>query len=173
MQARILIQTDRLLLRPAEQSDLAALHAILSDPVATRFWSTPPHASLGHTSHWLAGMMSIPAGAGEDFVIEHHGAVIGKAGFYRFPEIGFILHPEFWGQGLAREALSPVIERAFDVHRLAVVVADVDPRNEASLKVLRRLDSREFGRAGRTWLVGDSWCDSVYMSRANPKPDHV
>jgi len=169
MQPRILIQTERLLLRPAQQSDLAAIHAILSDPIATRFWSTPPHASLAQTSHWLAGMVSIPAGAGEDFVIEHEGAVIGKAGLYRFPEIGFILHPEYWGRGFAGEALAPVIERAFDVHRLAVVLADVDPRNEASLKVLRRLGFRESGRASRTWLVGDAWCDSVYLSRANPK----
>ena len=58
-------------------------------------------------------MMSIDPLEGEDFVVECEGHVIGKAGFYRFPEIGYILHPDAWGQGYAREALGPVLARAF------------------------------------------------------------
>ncbi len=35
-----------------------------------------------------------PAGEGEDFVVEHDDRVIGKAGLYHLPEVGFILHPD-------------------------------------------------------------------------------
>ena len=66
---------------------------------------------------------------GEDFIVELDGRLIGKAGLWRFPEIGFILHPDHWGRGFAREALGFVIDRAFDVHGLPKVDADVDPRN--------------------------------------------
>lgn len=157
------IRTERLVLRPATGGDLKAFHGILSDARATAYWSTPPHADIAQTQHWVASMVAIEPGEGEDFVIELNGEVIGKAGFFRFPEIGFILHPDAWGKGYAREALRPVLKRAFDHHKLAAVEADVDPRNEASLRLLKRLGFAEVGRADRTWKIGDHWCDSVYL----------
>ena len=157
------IRTERLLLRPAREDDRAALHAILSDPRAMRYWSTPPHEAIEQTRDWLAATIAIPLGEGEDFLVEHEGRVIGKAGLYRFPETGFLFAPEMWGQGFASEALRAVIARAFAVHGLAAIEADVDPRNAASLRLLGRLGFAETGRAARTWLVGEEWCDSVYL----------
>jgi RimJ/RimL family protein N-acetyltransferase len=101
---------------------------------------------------------------GEELIIESDGEVIGKAGLWRFPEIGFILHPAFWGHGYAQEALGLVLDRAFGVHGLSEVTADVDPQNESSLKLLGRLGFKETGRKERTWLIGDQWCDSVYLT---------
>ena len=108
-------------------------------------------------------MIQIPEQTGDDFIVEHEGRVIGKAGFHAFPLIGFILHPNSWGHGFAREALAAVIERAFASHRLAFIEADVDPRNERSLRVLKSLQFLEVRRAQRTWNVGGHWCDSVYL----------
>ncbi|WP_156839637.1 GNAT family N-acetyltransferase [Novosphingobium aquimarinum] len=162
--APVRIRTERLLLRTAQADDLAGLHRVLSDPRATRFWSTPPHETLAVTRQWLDAMLSIPDGEGEDFVVEAEGRVIGKAGFFRFPEIGFMLHPDMWGRGLMREALAAVISRAFEVHQLPSIEADVDPRNDRCLALLARLGFRETGREARTWQVGDEWCDSVYLA---------
>jgi hypothetical protein len=36
------------------------------------------------------------------------GDVIGKAGAWALPEVGFLLHPDYWGQGLAQEAMRAV-----------------------------------------------------------------
>ncbi len=94
--------------------------------------------------------------------------MIGKAGFYRFPEIGFILHPDAWGEGYAYEALGAVLERGFADHDLARVEADVDPRNTASLRLLGRLGFHEAGRASRTWRIGEEWCDSIYLALDRP-----
>jgi RimJ/RimL family protein N-acetyltransferase len=164
------IRTARLLLRAVRPSDLDDLHAVLSDRTAMRYWSSLPHASIDDTRAWLDDMIAIPPAEGEDFVIEHAGRVIGKAGFYRFPEIGFILRPDHWGLGLAAEALTPLIGRAFDVHGLERIVADVDPRNVGSLNLLRRLNFAENGFAERTWLIGEEWCDSIYLSLERPSP---
>lgn len=155
------LQTKRLRLRTATMNDLEAFHAILSDPTATAFWSTPPHDSLDESREWLQSMIDIPPGEGEDFVVEHAGRVIGKAGFFRFPEIGFIFQPDAWGHGFAVEALRLLVDRAFDVTGLKSIEADVDPHNEASLRLLTKLGFREIGRRERTWLIGDRWCDSV------------
>ena len=160
------IRTDRLRLRPARLADLDEMHAVLSDARAMAYWSTSPHADLQQTRTWLQAMIDIPPGAGEDFAVEYAGRVIGKAGLYRFPEIGFILHPDCWGQGLAAEAIRVVLDRAFTVHGLDRVEADVDPRNGASLRLLGRLGFRETGRKERTWFVGGCWCDSVYLALA-------
>ena len=160
--------TPRLKLRPAREDDLEAMHAIMSEARAMRYWSTPPHTTLEQTREWLASMIAIPPGAGEDFIVEHDRALIGKAGLYRFPEIGFIFHPAHWGRGFAREALAAVLERAFTAHRLPAVTADVDPRNTGSLRLLEGLGFREVGRATRTWRIGEQWCDSVYFSLERP-----
>ena len=164
------IRTDRLLLRPATFDDVEAFHAIFSDAKAMAYWSTPPHKDMDETRSWVASMIGIGPSEGEDFVIEFDGRVIGKAGLYRFPEIGFILHPDAWGKGIASEALEAVCRRAFAVHRLPCVEADVDPRNSASLRLLKGLGFQETRRASRTWNVGGEWCDSVYLQLANPEP---
>lgn len=157
------MHTGRLLLRKAVTADLPAIHAILSDSAATAYWSTPPHLTLDQSRDWLQSMIDIDPTQGDDFIVEHQGRVIGKAGLYRFPEIGFIFHPEVWGQGFAAEALAAVFDRAFETHRLPAIEADVDPGNMRSLKLLRGLGFRDVGRQERTWFVGDRWCDSIYL----------
>ena len=64
----------------------------------------PTAETLEQTRTWLDGM--IANGPDQpDFVIERDGQVIGKAGFYRFPTLGYIIAPAFWGRGLVLEAL--------------------------------------------------------------------
>jgi ribosomal-protein-alanine N-acetyltransferase len=157
-------RTERLLLRPARADDLEPLHAIFSDPRAMAFWSSMPHGDLQTTRDWLVSMMAIQPEEGEDFILECDGELLGKAGLYRFPDIGYILHPDHWGRGYAREALTFVIDRAFEVHRLETIAADVDPRNERSLALLKKLHFRETRRAERTWEIGGEWYDSVYLA---------
>ena len=157
------VRTERLVMRRAEVRDLGPLHAILANAEAMRYWSTPPHASLHDSREWLKGMMASPESDSDDFVVEYQDEVIGKAGFWRLPEIGYILHPHYWGRGLARECLAALVDRAFHRFDMAAVTADVDPRNAASLKLLGRLGFIETGRQSATILVGDEWCDSVYL----------
>ena len=143
------------------------MHAILSHPGAMRYWSTPPHADLERTREWLADMIASEA-EGEDFILEFEGRAIGKAGCWKLPEIGYILHPDYWGRGLAREALASIIQYIFATHPIEQIVADVDPRNQGSLNLLARLGFVETGRAANTWKVGDEWSDSVYLALRRP-----
>lgn len=165
----MIFRTERLLLRSATLADVDAFHRILGDPQAMTYWSTLPHQSVAETEAWVRAMIAIPPGEGEDFVIEHDGTVFGKAGLYRFPAIGFILHPDYWGRGFAGEALRFVIDRAFRVHGLARIEADVDPRNQASLGCLKKLGFTEYARKERTWHIGGEWLDSVYLELFPPR----
>ena len=134
----------------------------MSDPQAMRYWSTPPHATLAQTEAWLASMIHVDPAASDDFLVTLGGVVIGKLGAWTLPEIGFLIDRAEWGKGFASEALA-----AFIARRRALgspeLTADVDPRNAASLKLLRRHGFTETGRASGTWTVGDELCDSVYL----------
>jgi RimJ/RimL family protein N-acetyltransferase len=66
------------------------------------------------------------------------------------------------------EAMGTLIPRLFARHDVPALTADVDPRNAASLRLLDRLGFRETGRAERTMLWGDEWCDSVYLALPRP-----
>lgn len=163
------IRTARLVLRRARPSDLEAIHAILANPRATAYWSTPPHETLDQSRAWLASMIEAPSESSEDFVIEMDGRVVGKAGFWRLPEIGYILDPGVWGRGVAFEATSAVIAHVFATRPLDRLTADVDPNNQGSIRLLEKLGFRLTGSAERTWLIGDAWVDSLYydLSRAD------
>ncbi len=71
---------------------------------------------------------------------------------------------------MGREAVSAVIERAFARFDIPEIVADVDPRNQASLALLKHLGFHQSGYAHRTFQLGDEWCDSVYLALKRPAP---
>ena len=162
------IVTPRLKLRSARPDDLEAMHAVLSDPCATRWWSTPPHESLEQTRVWLDSMIA-HGPDNPDFVIERGGVVIGKAGFWKLPEVGYILHPDHWGQGIAGEAVEAATGHVFATREIDHLTADVDPENAASIRLLERLGWVKTGFAERTWNIGGEWKDSLYygLSRAS------
>jgi RimJ/RimL family protein N-acetyltransferase len=171
MKAERLI-TPRLILRRAQRSDLDDLHRAFSDPRAMRYWSRPEHATLAETRRFLDTMRARTSQgqmASDDFVIEHQGRAIGKAGAWALPEIGFLLHPDHWGQGLASEAMRAIIPYLFATHPVDRLTADVDPRNAACLRLLGRLGFVETRRAEKTILWGSEWCDSIYL--ALPRSD--
>jgi len=162
------IRTPRLILRSARTDDLEGMHAVLSDPRATLWWSTPPHETLEQTRDWLDAMIANGSDH-PDFVVELNGRVIGKAGFYVMPDVGYILHPDVWGQGLAGEAVGAVIDHVFRTLAVETLTADVDPDNAASIRLLQRLGFVRTGSGERTWNVGGVWKDSLYfgLSRAD------
>jgi ribosomal-protein-alanine N-acetyltransferase len=133
-----------------------------------RYWSRPPHQQVDETRVWVDDMINAPAAESDDFVVELDGLVIGKAGCWRLPEIGYILHPSTWGRGYATEALSAVAAHIFARHSIPEIIADVDPRNAASLALLAKIGFEETGRAEHTMQIGGEWVDSVYLALKRP-----
>lgn len=160
------IVTPRLRLRPARPEDAEPMHRILSDPRAMRFWSTDPHPDLATTTEWLSSMIGRPDGA--DFIIEHGSEVIGKAGAWQLPEVGFILSPDHWGKGFAQEAMAAVIAHLWATTDAPRLTADVDPDNDASIRLLTKLGFHETHRAEKTFFIGGQWVGSIYLALDRP-----
>jgi ribosomal-protein-alanine N-acetyltransferase len=113
-------------------------------------------------------MVERSAGACNDFAVELDGRLIGKCGCYMLPDIGYIVHPDHWGRGYAREAMEAVIAHIFATNDIEKLTADVDPRNQPSIGLLLRLGFVETHRATGSWQVGDELCDSVYFALPRP-----
>ena len=159
------IRTERLLLRRARLDDAPAMHAIMSDPQAMRYWSSLPHTTLCETEKWMESMVAMTAATSDDFIVTLDGALIGKLGAWKLPEVGFLIDPRHWGRGYAREAFAAFIERRRALGSTELT-ADVDPRNASSLKLLTGAGFVETGRAAGTWQIGDELCDSIYLRLA-------
>ena len=79
-----------------------------------------------------------------NFAIAVEGVAIGAIGFsvqsdvaYRSAEIGYWLGEEFWGRGIATEALMAVTDYAFASYDLCRLYAHVFEWNLASARVLK------------------------------------
>lgn len=86
----------------------------------------------------------------------------------RSAEIGWTLHPDFFGQGYAAEAAASTLDLAFATLGMHRVRAELDPRNDASIALCRRLGMREEAHfVEDLWFKGE-WADTgVYAILAS------
>jgi ribosomal-protein-alanine N-acetyltransferase len=159
-----MLRTERLSLRPLRRDDAEALHRAFGDPEVMRYWSTLAHATLDRTRRWVdAAVLGAEQGGAIELAVVHGEETIGRVGFWRQEEIGFLFVRSAWGQGFAREAVGAGIEHAFAVKDWSEIRADVDPRNAGSLRLLERLGFERTGEAKRTYCIDGVWVDSVYL----------
>ena len=158
------IITERLRMRRAGMSDLGAIHGLLSDPRNMRYWSSLAHDSLAQSEAWLQSMVEADPALSDDFVIEREGKVIGKLGCWALPEVGFMVAFEETGRGYATEAMAAFLDRRRGLREPRRLTADVDPRNQASIRLLTRHGFVETGRKAATWTIGEEVCDSIYLA---------
>lgn len=165
-----LLFTRRLLLRPLARGDLDALFTIFGDPQVMRYWSTPPWADRGAGQGMLDS--DLAAGADADWlrlgvVRRDSDELVGTCTLFdhrsssRRAEIGYALARRAWGQGLMHEALDALLDFGFEHWQLNRVEADIDPRNQASARLLDRLGFRHEGLLRERWIVAGEVSDSA------------
>lgn len=155
------ITTDRLLLRPWEDSDVDFVYDLYSRWVVQRFIGQEPRVMESRSeaververfkaiNHPIHGIWAV---TGKD-----DGQLLGTLLLKPIPEsgeepmvasqdveIGWHFHPDQWGNGYASEAANAVLEHAF-LGGLPRVVAVTNPANESSQSVCRRIGMAEKG----------------------------
>ena len=73
--------------------------------------------------------------------------------------VGYFGSIEHAGSGYMTEGLHLVLRRAFGPLSLHRVEANIQPRNRASLRLVRRLGFRREGLSRRYLKIGGRWCD--------------
>ncbi|HVO20973.1 MAG TPA: GNAT family protein [Anaeromyxobacter sp.] len=164
--------TPRLALRACVPADALAVLAVFSDPEVMRYWSTPPWNGLADAEAFLQrAKAQWEAGAGIRWVLDERGGdrAVGTVTLFALhpggdrAEVGFALRRASWGRGYMREALTSVLDWAFGAPGLRRVEADVDPRNEASVRTLERLGFAREGLLRERWEVAGEVVDSLIL----------
>jgi RimJ/RimL family protein N-acetyltransferase len=165
------LTTERLALRWMEERDTAAQFAIFSDPLVTRYWSGAAWTEMAQAEKSIAAALDdYRAGSALRFgvVLEATGEMIGNVSLHHISdqsrrcELGYALASAHWGCGYAREALRAALDYGFRQLDLNRVEADIDPRNEASGRVLEALGFRKEGYMPERWIVHGETADTVF-----------
>ncbi len=158
----------RVRLRGPRPGDADAIFALFSDPAVMRYWSRPPMTVRDEAVALIAEMQEgFDERAKLNWVVaDKQDAAIGTCTLFRFDarhrraELGYALRSDLWGRGLASEAASTALDWAFRALRLHRVEADIDPRNDASRRILERLGFASEGVLRERFFVGEVAADS-------------
>ena len=164
-----LIQTARLSFREFTADDYDAVQAYAGDPEVTRYTAFGPNTPE-QTKEFLqlAVGQSSEANRGHyTFALIHKQAnrLIGSCGLTlsnaNGPQYGFgyVLHRQWWRQGLASEATLALMKFGFGELRAHRLWAHVFVGNTASEKLLQKLGFRHEGCALQSFFVRNAWHD--------------
>jgi RimJ/RimL family protein N-acetyltransferase len=164
------LETDRLRIRLREQrlSDKAAQLAMWGDPRVTHYIGGEPQVPEVIWGKFLsaAGLWPVMGYGYWVFADRASDQLLGVGGLSYFardipelegyPEAGWAIAPEYWGQGYATEAMSAALAWS-DQHLASEVRAIIEPAHGASLRVAEKLGFRRIGDC----LYADSLLDIV------------
>ena len=148
---KIILETDRILLREYVEDDAEAFFKLNSDPEVLRF--VPDKALLNVEQarqilldHPIADYRKHGFGRGA-CILKSTGEQIGFAGLKYLEELGEVdvayrLMPTHWGQGLATEAALASVRYGFTDLGLKRIIGLVMPENIASVRVLEKTGLR-------------------------------
>ncbi|MEV4414855.1 GNAT family N-acetyltransferase [Catellatospora sp. NPDC049609] len=176
------LRTERLLLRPFTADDLDDVWAYQRLPEVARYTLAEPRSREQSLS-------SVRAMAAETALVREGdcltlavvwpaaGSVIGQVELVwrseqsRQGEIGYVLHPDHQGRGLAAEAARAMLRWGFEEFGLHRIYGRCNALNTASAALLARLGMRREAHLLDSAFVKDAWRDEyVYAMLARDWP---
>lgn len=147
------LSTARMTLRPYEMGDLAAVHDLFSRADVSRYLLWEPMDIDAARALLERRMTQTRIEADGDGVLvaaldTETGRLIGELMLRltstqsRQGEIGWSVHPDVQGRGLATEGAREMLRLGFEELGLHRIMAECDARNAASLRVMERLGMR-------------------------------
>ena len=152
----MILETERLVLRPFRQADIDAYAELCADPMVMKFLNatgSPISRAdawrqmamyLGHWELRGFGTWAVVERATEEFV--------GRVGLH-YPEgwpdreLGWTIASKFWGKGYASEAARAAIGHAFGTLGWTHLVSLIHPDNHRSARLAERLGYHVHGTA--------------------------
>ena len=171
------IETERLILRRMRISDAPDMFEYACRDEVTKYLLWAPHEDAAYTRRYLKQVeASYKKGDFHDFGIEfkENRKFIGTCGFASLDlpnskgEIGYVLNPDYWGKGIAAEAVRAVIRFGFENMSLNRIEARYMLGNERSRKVMEKCGMTFEGVNRQLLFVKDGYCDiGVYSILAS------
>ena len=165
-----ILKTDRLIIRLAVLGDEEAIYSYRSDCIENKYQGWQPD-SVEEVRNHIKNMPTTLDVANICFqfviILKEENRLIGDMGIIftghkgMQAELGCTLHKDFQGNGYATEALSRIVYFLFQTLNKHRLVASIDPRNTASIRLIERLGFREEGHLKESYYLRGEWTDDV------------
>lgn len=142
------LETQCLILREFSHEDLHQLAPILANPKVMKF-SPTGILSVSQVQAKIDSFITSYKEFGfgkwavifkeSDQLIGYCGIAVEKIDKVDEREIGYRLDPEFWGRGLATEAVTTTLQYGFEQLKFPYILGIVERDNVASVRVLKKL----------------------------------
>jgi RimJ/RimL family protein N-acetyltransferase len=169
------IETDHLVLRPFERSDVEGLAAYHALPSVQRyvFSRTRDGSEVAGALNIMRGHVSLQRPGdtltlamvrkGDKQLVGHvslhwSDATAGQG------EVRFVINPSYSGKGFTAEALGAVFDLAFDHFRIHRVFVRCDGRNHHSIKLLQHLGMRLEAHYREHALFQGEWDEELHFA---------
>jgi RimJ/RimL family protein N-acetyltransferase len=176
----MILETGRLRLRPFQSDDVDAIASYSTKPEFIRFMPLPPQ-TIESAADFVG---RIVADGQLDPKNDWHFAIqVGEAPRligtirigvrepeHRQGDVGYAVHPDYWGKGYASEALRRVLTFGLEDLSLQRIWAIADVLNVASWKAMERAGMQREGLMRHHRLIRGVWGDSVLYARIDVKP---
>jgi RimJ/RimL family protein N-acetyltransferase len=166
------LKTKRMTLRPYEMGDVAALHDMFGREDVCRYLTWPPmdldqarakveqrvgqkHVEVDGDALLLAAVDDATGRMVGEFMLRVT-SVKSRQG-----EIGWSIHPDVQGRGLATEGAREMLRLGFGELGLHRIVAECDPRNVASLRVMEHLGMRREAQFLENQFLKGVWIGEI------------
>ncbi|MGR9050547.1 GNAT family N-acetyltransferase [Halobacillus faecis] len=165
-------KTERLTLRKLAFSDLEDVFSFCSNPKVAHPMTWEVTESREATHEFLTMVMTgYEKGESGEWAIEWNktGQVIGVAAFidwsnlHKCVEVGYFLSEDYWGRGIATEALQELVHYGFSQLDLNRIEGRCDTDNIGSQKVMKKLGMKYEGTLRKNeWIKGEFRDTEVY-----------
>jgi [ribosomal protein S5]-alanine N-acetyltransferase len=164
------LETERLLLREFTIDDTPEFFAIRSNEKVMQYMDSYLHESFKESEAMIIQMQdSFRNKTGINWAIEFKESrrVIGYIGLWRIifenirAELGYSLHPDFWGKGYMKEAIGEVLRFGFNEMQIHSVEASVNPENRASIGLLKKLGFSKEAHFRENYYFDGDFIDSL------------
>lgn len=170
-----MLQTHQLQLPETTLNELQLVHELHSLPETDEFNTLGIPENIGVTekimNDWLANQQIEPKPA---YVFSIYlkdslqfiglmGLKMGKEN-YKTAEVWYKLHKDFWGKGLATEALNELLAFGFNELDLHRIEAGCAVENIGSIRVLEKVGMTREGRKRKKLPLKHGWMDNYFYA---------
>ena len=173
------LTSERLNLRQIDKNkDLDAIFQIRSNPEVLKYLDRDPPNGEAEIIDFISRINNgFVAGENVSWGITLKGddRLIGDFGFWRIikehhrAEIGYTLHPDFWGKGIMDEVMKAALPFAFDVMNLHSIEANINPNNKRSKGLLLKNGFVKEAYFRENFYENGVFLDSEIYSLIKPK----
>jgi len=172
-----IIETARLTLRRLDEGDADEIFFHRSNEQMMRYLDKQPFKTVDEAKAWIAMVLKNDEqneGINWGIALKGESRIIGTICLFHFAqehergELGYMLHFDYQGKGLMREAVTAVLDYGFRMLKLHSIEANVNPENIASIKTLEHHNFVREAYFRENYVFNGRYLDTAVYSLLSP-----